>query len=285
MTEETSFSKRYGYLAAREIVFRDDLSDEFRQPVIDILRRFTSTGFLRERIERLFNPYGLDMLPQRPGPIPLSEEENRPDFIEVKRVLLACEWFRLYDLIEDVFQQLKFHDEELADIDEEPQAYPFERSINEYFGHAGIGWQIVGGRVVARGGEAFESGVTSATAALKQSNRPTAARHLHDALQALSRRPIADCAGAIFHAMGALECVARDLAGDHKATLGEILKRRPDLLPKPLDSALSQIWGYSSNAARHVTEGRDPNRQEAELVVGLSAAVAAYLTRHGQPHA
>lgn len=281
MTDDTSFSKRYGYLALSEIVFRDDLSDEIRQPIIDILRRFAPTAFLRERIERLFNPYGLDPLPQRSAPIPLSQEENQPDFIEVKGVLLACEWFRLYDLIEDIFQQLKFHDEELAEIEEEPRAYPFQRAVNEYFVHAGIGWQIVEGQVVTRGAEAFESAVTSATAALNQSNRPTAARHVHDALRALSRRPTADCAGAIYHAMGALECIARDLAGDHKATLGEILKRRPDLLPKPLDTALSQIWGYASNEARHVVEGRDPSRQEAELVVGLAAVVATYLTRNG----
>ena len=42
----------------------------------------------------------------------------------------------------------------------------------------------------------------------------------------------------IYHGIGALEAVARDLSGDTKATLGEVLKRNPGLLPKPLDSAL-----------------------------------------------
>jgi hypothetical protein len=105
--------------------------------------------------------------------------------------------------------------------------------------------------------------VTEATAALEESPRPTAARHLHEALQDLSRRPDADLPGAIYHAMGSLECVARDVAGDNKATLGDILKRYPGLLPKPLDKALSQIWGYASNEARHIEEGREPNREEA----------------------
>ncbi len=79
--------------------------------------------------------------------------------------------------------------------------------------------------------------------------------------------------------MGSLECVARDVTGDSKATLGDILKRYPGLLPKPLDTALSQISGFASNEARHVLEGRDPSREEAELIVGLSAAVATYLAR------
>ncbi len=79
--------------------------------------------------------------------------------------------------------------------------------------------------------------------------------------------------------MGSLECLTRDLTGDSKATLGEALKRYPGLLPKPLDTALSQIWGYASNEARHVQEGRETNREEAELLVGLAAALSTYLTR------
>jgi hypothetical protein len=73
--------------------------------------------------------------------------------------------------------------------------------------------------------------------------------------------------------------VARDLTGNPKATLGEILKRHPGLLPKPLDEALSKVWGYASNEARHVVEGRDISRDEAVLLVGLSATVTTYLLR------
>ena len=79
--------------------------------------------------------------------------------------------------------------------------------------------------------------------------------------------------------MGALEAVARDLAGDPKLTLGEVLKRHPGLLPRPLDNALAQIWGYASNEARHVEEGRQPSREEAEFLVGLAAVMATYLTK------
>jgi hypothetical protein len=39
------------------------------------------------------------------------------------------------------------------------------------------------------------------------------------------------------------------------------------------------VWGYASNEARHVEEGREPQREEAELVVGLAAVVATYLTK------
>lgn len=50
-------------------------------------------------------------------------------------------------------------------------------------------------------------------------------------------------------------------------------------MPKSLDSALEKVWGLASKEARHVEEGRAPSREEAELIVGLTAVIATYLTR------
>ena len=58
----------------------------------------------------------------------------------------------------------------------------------------------------------------AAVAALGDTERPTAAGHLHEALEA----------------------VARDLAGDPKATLGEVVKRNPDLLVTPRQQSQSR---------------------------------------------
>lgn len=77
--------------------------------------------------------------------------------------------------------------------------------------------------------------------------------------------------------MASLECVVRDISGDHKATLGELLKRYPDMVPSPLNVALEKLWGFASEYGRHVREGRNPEFTEAQLVVGVSAAVIAYL--------
>lgn len=73
--------------------------------------------------------------------------------------------------------------------------------------------------------------------------------------------------------------MARDVTGDPNATFGEILNHHPGLLPRPLDMALSRVWGYASNEARHVKEGREISRDEAELLVGLSGIVSTYLVR------
>jgi hypothetical protein len=181
----------------------------------------------------------------------------------------ACEWFRVYDIIEAIHRYLMYRDPD--------RAKEFEAEINAYFRETGIGWQLLNGVVQVRGAEAFESTVRRATAALAAAPRPTASREIEEALRDLSRRPEPDLTGAIQHATAALECVARDICGDPKATLGEILKRYPLILPRPLDDAVSKVWGYASEMARHLREGRIPDRDETELVVGLAAAVATYL--------
>jgi hypothetical protein len=63
-----------------------------------------------------------------------------------------------------------------------------------------------------------------------------------------------------------------------KKTFGEILKKRPDLFPKPLDQAAEKVWGFASEMGRHMREGRAPMVKDALLMVGLCASLAAYLT-------
>jgi hypothetical protein len=48
---------------------------------------------------------------------------------------------------------------------------------------------------------------------------------------------------------------------------------------KPLDDSVAKAWGYASEMARHIREGRKPERKDVELIVGLAATVATYLSR------
>ena len=265
-----SFSRRNRYRGpAKEITVREDAPEGLRQAVLDTLRnKFGwAPSALRDAI--------CGVLRVRPDTGNWSEYPNIWD--EVQNLMYGCEWFKVYDIIEALLAQLAANDRQRGSED----AQHFADEINAVFIEDGIGWQLVDGQIVTRGPEAFETVVKEAPAALNETGRPTAANHLHEAIQDLSRRPNADLPGAIYHAMGAMECVARDLSGEPKATLGQILKKHPGLLPPPLDTALTQIWGYASDEARHVREGRNPNREEAELLVGLAAALATYLTRKG----
>ena len=81
--------------------------------------------------------------------------------------------------------------------------------------------------------------------------------------------------------MAALECVARDVAGKSKATLGEVINQHAANIGirAPLDQALHKLWGYASQEGRHLREGREPEFEEAELVVSIAGAVSVYLSK------
>jgi hypothetical protein len=283
------FSQRHGYDPPKEIAFREELPAKLRTPILEIVGRHVSDRILSEAIKQIVDPYGMDD-PSTQAALVATMQNAKQNAILMregvapvsgpKALLLTCPWFRVYDFIEEILRQLAFHEIELrTDTEEEVRAGPLRRDLNDYFVYAAIGWQIVEEKVVTRRDEAFEVAVKTAVLQLQQDGRTTAAGQIRDGLQALSRRPEADLRGAIIHGMGALECIARELANEQKLTLGDVLKRHPNLLPKPVGEALSKLWGYASNEARHVTEGREPNMEEAELMVGLAASVATYLTR------
>jgi hypothetical protein len=79
--------------------------------------------------------------------------------------------------------------------------------------------------------------------------------------------------------MAALECVATDVCGEEGKTLGQVIKKHPDKFPAPLDDAVGKLHGFASNKGRHITEGGEPNLKEVELIVGIAATVATYLSR------
>jgi hypothetical protein len=159
----------------------------------------------------------------------------------------------------------------------------FSEEINRYFRGRGIGWQLVDGQIEVRGSEAFEEAVHQAKEILDSQGRRTATIELHEAILDLSRRPAPDITGAIQHAMAALECVSREVVNDQKPTLGDLIKRNPNLFPKPLDQAIEKAWGYTSETGRHLKEGNSPTFEEAELIVGLAGVLCRYLAKKLQP--
>jgi len=260
------FSSRHGYSGgAKEITVREDAPEDLRFFVLETARHLEcGPKVLRLILCRV--------LRRRPNEDNWSEYPNI--WMEVQQLMYGCHWFRVYDVIEALYGQIAGGDD-MNDQDHAPQ---FEAAINSFLVEEGIGWQLTDGQIITRGDEAFETIVKDARSHLHEAGRPTAAKHIEEALGCLSRRPEPNASGAAYHAMGALECVARDVVSDPKATLGQILKRYPTLLPKPLDTALPQIWGYASEEARHVEEGREISRREAELLVGLSATLTTYLS-------
>lgn len=257
------FSRRYGHgPEEHEISIRNDAPGEVRAAVLTIAHGDLNLGpsFLREVLSTL--------LRKLPNPNNWSEYPNI--WGECQELIQNCPWYKVYDFVEALYHNLiKTEGSECANR--------WMCLINEYFLEVGVGWRLVDGWLESRGPEAFEAAVDSARSSLDQSQLPTARQEIHEALRDLSRRPESDLTGAVQHAMAALECTARETVGDKRATLGTILKGYPDVLPKPIDEALSKMWGYASGMGRHLQEGQTPSRAETELIVGVAASACNYL--------
>ncbi len=189
--------------------------------------------------------------------------------LSAQQVLRACEWFRVYDFAEFVYAALQKQWNGLY--------LQFQRELNQFFRANGIGWKMVAGQIEVRGPSSFESSMHRNVESLRQGGNTTAENELHEANRDLSRRPTPDITGALQHVSAALECVARDFTGDPKKTFGQLLNDYPDILPKPLDEAAHKLWGFVSNRARHLSEGKAPEFAETSLAVGIASSFAAFM--------
>lgn len=253
-----SFSQRHGLVRPdAEITIRNDAPPQVRDATIQIAYR---SGLKPSDIRELL----CQILFRSPDRNNWSEFPNIDG--EVRELIDDCAWFEVYDLIE------------MLALKSERRGLSFADEMNRFFRAAGIGWQLIGNRVETRGTEVFEAAVRQGQAELLHQGRKTAATELHEALNDLSRRPLAETTGAIQHAMAALECVARDVAGS-KDTLGQLIQRNPGIFPPPVNQIVEKAWGYTSNYGRHLTEGKPPQFEEAELMVGLSGVLCRYLAR------
>lgn len=263
-----SFSRRNGYQSgASEIIVREDAPQELRDAIVMLAYRHgLSPSPLRELI--------CQVLLRRPDGSNWSEYPNIAT--EVEMLIDDASWFRVYDILEQIHHVLS--NSGLAS----EVAEGFESDINEFMREHGIGWEMIDGVVLVRGSEFFHNASSVAVELMSASGKLTAAAELHEAISDLSRRPKPDVTGAVQHAMTALECVARELS-ETTDTLGKIV---PNLaLPKPLDTAVEKLWGFASQRGRHLSEGREPNFEDAELVVTVAAGVCTFLLKNNQASA
>jgi hypothetical protein len=269
----TRFSERHGFEPPdAQITVRHDAPEELRGVLVDLAYESgMSPGGVRSLVCRV--------LRRREDPTNWSPFPNIDN--EVRGYLDECEWYEVYDVVEAMHQRLA--SSSAWTEHREPAAPHFAKELNKYFRRRGIGWELRDGRLEARGAEEFEHTLNEALQELAQSGRSTASNEIHEAIRDLSRRPAPDVTGAIQHSLAALECVARGVTSDPRATLGMILQRNPGLVPPPLDQALEKLWGFASEQGRHVREGRVPGYEEAEVAVQVAAALARYLSKKARP--
>lgn len=264
-----SFLQRYNItLPEKEITVRWDAPRSLREYIPTVLYDISIVpSFIRRTICSV-----IGVAPD------LNNWSERPNIEQEVQTLLAdCEWYYVYEIIEVIFEKLSRSASIHMGLSEIGERDYFQMKINEHFIKNGIGWKLNQGILESRGDKEFETAILEVEVILDERSLPTAKNEIKEAIKCISRRPEPDITGAIQHSLAALECVSRKATGDEKMTLGELIKTHPGIVPAPLDKAISMIWGFSSEQGRHLREGRDPQFEEAELMVHLSATLCTYL--------
>jgi hypothetical protein len=251
------FSERHGFSADEApITIRDGAPEPLRNAVWALA---VNCGAPAAELAKLIFVIAPAYGPPRPG----------RSITAAQQVLGTCDWFRVYDLAEQINFALSTRWKGRSD--------QFEKESNDFFRAHGIGWQMIDGEIEVRGPSSFEVSMRRNIETLKQGGNNTAENEFQEANRALSRRPTPDITGAIQHASAALECVARDFTGESKKTFGQLLNDYPKILPTPLDEAAHKLWGFVSSRARHIAEGKAPEFADASLAVGIASSFAAFL--------
>jgi len=267
MSELQRFSARNGYGEDfAEVTIREDAPQELRHFVI---RFAEDSGLLISGI--------LEVVCNTLMKVPEGNWGEEYIRKEVQELLLACPWYKVYDVAESLHEHMKQRNLAASNVGGcANEAYA--QKFNQFCLEKGIGWQFQNGKVIARGTGISEAIVQRAKADLLQSGHQTAHNELYQAYIDISKRPVPDLTGAVQHSLAALECTAKEISGLQNATLGDIVKKSPQLFPPPLNEITVKIWGFASQKGRHLREGQTPSFAEAMLMIGLSAAIASFLS-------
>ena len=252
--------------ASPPVSVRDAAPDHLRKYVKYLMEHFNVTYTTKKWLmSEAFELAESDFIDRRKG-----REEAISD------ALAQCKWEHIYALIEVLHDHIfGLH----LLVRREDMAQQYTTTVNGYFHQNGIGFQLVDGKIEYRGDDDFEVTLDTAQGALEQAGWSRARTEFFEARRDLSRRPDPDLSGAIDHSTNALESVARSITGELEENWGNILRKRPDLLPETIIEAIRNIRKFAQENARHVREDKVPTFDESELVVHVSAAAATYLVR------
>ncbi|MBI5787522.1 MAG: hypothetical protein HZA78_01515 [Candidatus Schekmanbacteria bacterium] len=272
---DDSFSRRYGYVGKKEITKREDAPRKFRMKLLSAARKFNlPSKTMRYVICEILGE------PEDDG-----HNWGEPNVShQIEGLILKCDWFYVYEICEGFYKEISnpvvYNEDFIGTLVDNKALY--SRDINTLFEELEIGWKMEAGKIVAREDEQLEGQVKKARNDLKSNNLPTSLNEMKQARACLSRRPEPDITGAIDHCIAALECTVKEISGSSgsKTTFGRLIQKHAEKLgiPKPLDTALEKLWGYASDNARHVKEGKKPpSRHEAELILGISSVMISYI--------
>ncbi|WP_159107344.1 AbiJ-NTD4 domain-containing protein [Azospirillum sp. B506] len=268
------FSQRMGFTPIRSALQIDSMDAELRNSIWNIIDEvvfeFMTADYGDLRTEPCFSFYRSfwsDFFKEPARDMPL----NWANCIYAIRMRYEkYEWFRVYDFCEFVVQ--KFGNNEVVNLG---------RKLNKVLEREGSAYRFSDNLLVRVSDEIELSSISDAQdfsgKYLPVSN------HINAAIRLMSDRLSPDYRNSIKESISAVEAMCRIATGNHKATLGDALKKFSDAginIHPALNKSLNQMYGYTNDESgiRHsLLEESRLDYEDAKFMLVVCSAFVNFI--------
>lgn len=264
--EHLTFSQRYGYTSLPNPMIVEEISDDLRREIYNVVYRYCDSYHVDE-----YSKYVIAKILKKPEDEMSSFFSNQAKHF--KAVILGGKFFLVLDLLEELINDRVF---------EEPFLKKFEDLFDQYAAAYWLDTSQKPYHFFPRASKEQGDATQEAIETIRAGGLDGSATHLHQAAEHINVGQYAD---SIVDSIHAVESVARTIAPSNSKSLGPALDslENSGLLKHPaLKEAFKKLYGYTSDeqGIRHAlltNDAPDVGRDEAVFMFGACASFAAYL--------
>lgn len=270
------FSERYGYNLIKQSFQRESIDMTLRLALWNVLTmcmwdrwkfedaryRSVETRKIDDLFKRMWFQYFKEDMDHLP---PFRSRQGRKNGYDlVKGHFLGCPWFEVYDMIEWFLQD--------RDSLMDDKGIQF---LNDILERENAAYRVVGRQVA----EITDSNEIKAIEDALELPEDPVRQHISRALQFLSDREAPDYRNSIKESISAVEASCRLVSGLSSATLGDALKKIPNIHPA-LQKSFLALYGFTSdsNGIRHsLMDEPTLTYADAKFMLSTCSAFVSYL--------
>lgn len=272
-----SFSERNGLVPKAAPQADDYLPEWVREALTNAIQEFVTTA--RENgtvidVYRIIRPYVWKVLDRQPATNPM----NGPWAMYIPRTIAKCEWWRAYDIVEEIARVARL------DGGEELVAMLAAR-VNPALSNEGIAWALDTKGMIERVIPGpISNAVKEARHLLEETRFEGPDNQFAKAIEFINRRPDPDEENSVKEAVGALEGVANIVSGKTNLQLNTVLHQEPlkSQIAPTVRAAIEKLYAYRGAAAGVAHSQVGPTTvdiAEALWALGVVATSIIYIAK------
>lgn len=267
------FSQRYGYMKVEDVIQVEDLNDEARIAIWNVIHKNLDlgSGAPVNDAYSFMRAIWTDYLNNSADTIPLLWASSRGSLSMtgiLKNLIFKDNWYAVFDMVEFLIENVS--------IMRKPS---LSEALNKAFRKHGVAYTIINYLVTPISSEIEVQGIQEAIANSPESS----GLHFERALELMADREQPDYRNSIKESISAIESLCKRITEDDKGTLGKCLNQieKQGYIHPAMKQAFTQLYGYTSDQGgiRHALsdDSHEPSLEDARFMLIACSAFSNYL--------